>query len=103
MNIAQIKTVDELGNAITEEMVKLQNKQVGVEHARAMAMLAGKVVSVLRLYVEIYRLNGHQLKLENSFLDISKILNAEIKKEPKYKNRLGIKTGKGNGSTAHHN
>ena len=103
MNIAQIKTVDDLGNMITEEMVKLQNKQIGVEHARAMAMLASRVVSILRIYLEIYRLNGHELKLESCFLDISKMLNAEMKKSPKYKSRLEVKTGKNNGGIAHRN
>lgn len=103
MNISQIKTVDDLGNMLTEEMVRLQNKSVGVEHARAMAMLASRVVSILRIYLEIYRLNGHELKLQSCFLDISKMLNAEIKKEPKYKNRLEVKVGKNGGSKAHHN
>ena len=103
MNIAQIKTVDDLGNMIIKEMVKLQNKQVGVEHARAMAMLAGRVVSILRIHLEIYRLKGHELKLKSSFLDISKILNAEIKKPSKHKNRLEAKAGKNNGGTAHRN
>jgi hypothetical protein len=103
MNIAQIKTVDDLGNMITEEMVRLQNKSVGVEHARAMAMLASRVVSILRIYLEIYRLNGHELKLESCFLDISKMLNSELKKEPKYKNRLEPKVRKNNGKAVHHN
>lgn len=95
MNTIQIKTVDDLGYMITEEMSKLRNKQTGVASARAMASLAGKAISVLRYYLEVYKLNGREL--DSNFLDISKILNSETRKEPGHNKRPRIKTGKNNG------
>ena len=95
MKTAQIKTIDDLGNMITEEMSKLRNKQTGVASARAMASLAGKAISVLRCYLEVYKLNGREL--DSDFLDISKILNSEIRNGSVHNKRARITANKSNG------
>lgn len=98
MKSTQIKTIDDLGDMITEEMSRLRNKQTGVASARAMASLAGKAISVLKYYLEVYKLNGHEL--DSNFLDIAKILNSEIKRVPEYNKRARTTTNKNNGGLA---
>lgn len=82
----QINTLDDLGDIILDEIVKLRENRTGVVSSKVVATLAGRAISIVRVCLELYKLNGH--KPVGKFLDISEILRTRAEGINKYKDEI---------------
>ena len=105
-----IRNFDDLHSMLSSETIKLIAKKIGVSEAKTVSLLALRMISIVRVQLEYVKVTGKNPK--DDFVDLFNNSKGETPgvtvKTPtngkrKTPDRLGIKTGKNNGGTAHRN